>query len=54
MPVGENSPNLVTLHIYTCVGSKWYYQGCQIFLGSNIPNWENKTNDHKLYQMDIK
>jgi hypothetical protein len=41
----------------------FYYttQGCQIFLGPNIPNWEkyNKLpqtipNSHKLNQMDIK
>jgi hypothetical protein len=37
------------------------YQGCQIFLGPNIPNWEKytklpqtKPNGHKLYQMAIK
>jgi hypothetical protein len=37
-------------------------QGCQIFLGPNIPNWENNTNEqklgipngHKLYQMAMK
>jgi hypothetical protein len=25
-------------------------QGCQIFLGPNIPNWKKITIDHKLYQ----
>jgi hypothetical protein len=36
-------------------------QGCQIFLGPNIPNWEKYDkrpltipNGHKLYQMAIK
>jgi hypothetical protein len=28
-------------------------QGCQIFLDTNIPNWENITNDHKQYQTAI-
>jgi hypothetical protein len=39
----------------------WLCQGCQIFLGPNIPNWEKYTNwpqtiptGHKLYQMAIK
>jgi hypothetical protein len=36
-------------------------QGCQIFLGPNIPNWEKYSkwtqtipNGHKLYQMALK
>jgi hypothetical protein len=37
------------------------HQGCQIFLGPNIPNWEKYTkwpqvipNGHQLNQMDVK
>jgi hypothetical protein len=28
-------------------------QGCQIFLGPNIPNGKNIPNDYKLYQTAI-
>jgi hypothetical protein len=29
------------------------HQGCQIFLGQNIPKLKNIPNDHKLYQTTI-
>jgi hypothetical protein len=30
-----------------------WLQGCQIYLGPNIPKWEKLPNDHKLYQTAI-
>jgi hypothetical protein len=46
----------VSINTYQCTD-----QGCQIYLGSNIPNWEKYNmrpqtipNGHKIYQMAIK
>jgi hypothetical protein len=33
--------------------SRDLHQGCQIFLGLNIPKWEKIPNDRKQHQMAI-
>jgi hypothetical protein len=47
-PLGENSPNPVTLP------PGWHMQGCQIFSVQSTKTGKNIPNYHKLYQMSIK